>query len=171
GGLSVVSLAALARRRTALEAASAPPGNADARCRAGSLDLSRCLAGCLVGGPGGPAAGPTHVAHAGGRARRADAAAAGSPQHPRRDGPRGVVPAPFRGDEPGRDRSFAGNRRIGRCQTLYPRPQATQGDPCQHAGRTRQCLTTTRKVPPTTSCSPGSPTSSPSATGVASAPP
>ena len=68
------------------------------------------------------------------------------------DRPRGLVPASFRGDDPGRDGPGAGDRRVGRRQALCPRPQATQGDPRHHARRTRQCLTRPRTAPPTTSC-------------------
>ena len=126
------------------------------------------LAGGVVGGAGGPAAGQAHLADPGGRAGRTDAAAAGGAQQPGPDGPRSAVAAALRGAEPRRDRPGAGHRGVGGRQTLHPRPQAAQGHPGRHARWTgRGSDMASRQLRPITPAQPSSPRSSPRATAAA----
>ena len=67
---AVVPLAAAGGRRTADEAAPAPPRHADARRRPGGVAVPRSTAGGQLGGAGRPAARQAHLADPGGRARR-----------------------------------------------------------------------------------------------------
>ena len=106
----------------------------------GDLALPRGAARGQLGRAGLDAAGPAHLAHPGGPARRAAAAGPGGAQQPRPDRPRGARAAALRAAQPRRDGRGAGDQRGGRGQAVLPCPEAAQGRAGGDAGRLREGL-------------------------------
>ena len=146
--LPPVPLAAAGGRRTADEAAPAPPGHPDARRRPGGLALPGGLAGGVSRRRWRPSSWASTRRPPRRRAGRADAPAPGSAQHARPDGPRSPVAAALRGVEPPRPPRCSGSSQDAAAAKRYFRAlKRLKDDPRRHARRLEESVTMATTAP------------------------